>query len=95
MSVSKEMAYKKAKAALEKAQKNYDKAYEAWQNELDLIVLKPIHVRNISRKEAVMLAGILNSDDCFKKIMEMGALPEQLMKTSKGENIQNESSKFN
>lgn len=94
MSMSKEAAFKKAKAALERAQKNYDKAYAAWQDELDLIVLKPIHIRNISRKEAVMLAGILNSDECFKKIMEMGALPEQLNNTRK-EEIHNEISKLN
>jgi len=80
MGMSKEEAYLQAKAALEKAKKRYDKAYAAWQEELDSIVLRPMHVRNLSRKEAQQLSKLISDDDAFKKIMEMGLLPDQLGK---------------
>ena len=35
MSISKEEALKRAKAALDRAQEKYDKAYAAWQDEID------------------------------------------------------------
>ena len=75
MSLSKEAAYKKAKEALEKAQRAYDKAYAAWQDELDVMILKPIHERTLSRNEAVKLAKLLDSDELFEQIMKMGELP--------------------
>ena len=46
MSMSKEDAFRRAEAALKKAQEKYDKAWAAWQEELDGIVLKPMHIRN-------------------------------------------------
>ena len=80
MSVSKEQNFLKAKASLERAQKQYDKAYAAWQEELDGIVLKPMHLRSMSRKEAMVLARVLSDDEVFKRVMEMGLLPDTLQK---------------
>ena len=80
MSMSKEDAFRRAETALKKAQDKYDKAYAAWQEELDGIVLKPMHVRNLSRKQAIQLARAISDDTIFKKIMEMGLLPETLKK---------------
>ena len=80
MSMSKEDAFRRAETALKKAQEKYDKAYAAWQDELDGIVLKPMHIRNLSRKQAVQLARAISDDTIFKKIMEMGLLPETLKK---------------
>ena len=80
MSVSKEHNFLKAKASLERAQKQYDKAYAAWQEELDGIVLRPMHLRSMSRKEAMVLARVLSDDEVFKRVMEMGLLPDTLQK---------------
>ena len=80
MSVSKEQNFLKAKASLERAQKQYDKAYAAWQEELDGIVLRPMHLRSMSRKEAMVLARVLSDDEVFKRVMEMGLLPDTLQK---------------
>ena len=80
MSMSKEDAFRRAETALKKAQDKYDKAYAAWQEELDGIVLKPMHIRNLSRKQAIQLARAISDDTIFKKIMEMGLLPETLKK---------------
>ena len=80
MSVSKEQNFLKAKASLERAQKQYDKAYAAWQEELDGIVLRPMHLRSMSRKEAMVLARVLSDDEVFKHVMEMGLLPDTLQK---------------
>ena len=85
MSVSKEEAMKKAKAALDRAQKKYEKALSAWQDEVDTIVLKPMHIRSISRKEAVQLARAIENDECFRKIMAMGLLPESLQQNTERE----------
>ena len=63
MSVSKEANFLKAKSNLEKAQKQYDKAYAAWQEELDGIVLRPMHLRQMSRKQAQILARVLTDDE--------------------------------
>lgn len=90
MSMSKEDAFRRAETALKKAQDKYDKAYAAWQEELDGIVLKPMHVRNLSRKQAIQLARAISDDTIFKKIMEMGLLPETLKKredNQKNENV--------
>lgn len=76
MSLSKEEAFLQAKVALERAQRKYDKALEAWQDEVDGIVLKPMHVRNLSRKQAIQLAKAIQDDTIFNKIMEMGLMPE-------------------
>lgn len=80
MSLSKEEAYLQAKSALEKAQKKYDKALEAWQDEIDGIVLKPMRTRNLSRKQAVLLARAIGDDTIFDKIMEMGLMPDIIQK---------------
>ena len=80
MSMSKEDAFRRAEVALKKAQEKYDKAWAAWQDELDGIVLKPMHIRNLSRKEAIQLARAISDDTIFKKIMEWGLLPETLKK---------------
>ena len=80
MSVSKEQNFLKAKASLERAQKQYDKAYASWQEELDGIVLRPMHLRSMSRKEAMVLARVLSDDEVFKRVMEMGLLPDTLQK---------------
>ena len=80
MSMSKEDAFRRAEVALKKAQEKYDKAWAAWQEELDGIVLKPMHIRNLSRKEAIQLARAISDDTIFKKIMEWGLLPETLKK---------------
>ena len=80
MSMSKEQAFRNAEAALKRAQAKYDKAWSAWQDELDGIVLKPMHIRNLTRKQAVQLARAISDDTIFAKIMEMGLLPEQLQK---------------
>ena len=90
MSMSKEDAFRRAETALKKAQDKYDKAYAAWQEELDGIVLKPMHIRNLSRKQAIQLARAISDDTIFKKIMEMGLLPETLKKredNQKNENV--------
>ena len=90
MSMSKEDAFRRAEAALKKAQEKYDKAWAAWQDELDGIVLKPMHIRNLSRKEAIQLARAISDDTIFKKIMELGLLPETLKKredNQKNENV--------
>ena len=80
MGMSKEEAFVKARAALERAQRRYDKAYAAWQDEIDGIVLKPMHVRNLSRKQAIQLAKAISDDTIFTKIMELGLLPDTLKK---------------
>ncbi len=80
MGMSKEEAFVKARAALERAQRRYDKAYAAWQDEVDGIVLKPMHVRNLSRKQAIQLAKAISDDTIFAKIMELGLLPDTLKK---------------
>ena len=90
MSMSKEDAFRRAEVALKKAQDKYDKAWAAWQEELDGIVLKPMHIRNLSRKEAIQLARAISDDTIFKKIMEWGLLPETLKKredNQKNENV--------
>ena len=90
MSMSKEDAFRRAEEALKKAQEKYDKAWAAWQEELDGIVLKPMHIRNLSRKEAIQLARAISDDTIFKKIMEWGLLPETLKKredNQKNENV--------
>ncbi len=90
MSMSKEDAFRRAEMALKKAQEKYDKAWAAWQEELDGIVLKPMHIRNLSRKEAIQLARAISDDTIFKKIMEWGLLPETLKKredNQKNENV--------
>lgn len=90
MSMSKEDAFRRAEVALKKAQEKYDKAWAAWQEELDSIVLKPMHIRNLSRKEAIQLARAISDDTIFKKIMEWGLLPETLKKredNQKNENV--------
>ena len=90
MSMSKEDAFRRAEVALKKAQEKYDKAWAAWQEELDGIVLKPMHIRNLSRKEAIQLARAISDDTIFKKIMESGLLPETLKKredNQKNENV--------
>ena len=90
MSMSKEDAFRRAEVALKKAQDKYDKAWAAWQEELDGIVLKPMHIRNLSRKEAIQLARAISDDTVFKKIMEWGLLPETLKKredNQKNENV--------
>ncbi len=90
MSMSKEDAFRRAEVALKKAQEKYDKAWAAWQEELDGIVLKPMHIRNLSRKEAIQLARAISDDTIFKKIMEWGLLPETLKKredNQKNENV--------
>ena len=90
MSMSKEDAFRRPEAALKKAQEKYDKAWAAWQDELDGIVLKPMHIRNLSRKEAIQLARAISDDTIFKKIMEWGLLPETLKKredNQKNENV--------
>ncbi len=80
MSMSKEESFRRAEKALKKAQEKYDKAWSAWQDELDGIVLKPMHVRNLSRKQAVQLARAIADDTIFNKIMELGLLPDTLKK---------------
>jgi hypothetical protein len=80
MSMSKEDAFRKAEAALKKAQEKYDKAYAVWQEEVDSIVLRPMHIRNLSRKQAVQLAKAISDDTIFAKIMELGLLPSTLQK---------------
>ncbi len=80
MGMSKEEAFVKARSALERAQRRYDKAYAAWQDEIDGIVLKPMHVRNLSRKQAIQLAKAISDDTIFAKIMELGLLPDTLKK---------------
>ena len=75
MSMSKEDALKRAKQALEKAQEKYDKAYAAWQDEMDEILLKPAHARSMTRKQVIALARAIENEDSFKKIMEMGMIP--------------------
>lgn len=90
MSMSKEDAFRRAEVALKKAQEKYDKAWAAWQEELDGIVLKPMHIRNLSRKEAIQLARAISDDTIFKKIMEWGLLPDTLKKredNQKNENV--------
>ena len=90
MSMSKEDAFRRAEVALKKAQEKYDKAWATWQEELDGIVLKPMHIRNLSRKEAIQLARAISDDTIFKKIMEWGLLPETLKKredNQKNENV--------
>ena len=90
MSMSKEDAFRRAETALKKAQDKYEKASAAWQAELDGLVLKPMHVRNLSRKQAIQLARAISDDTIFKKIMEMGLLPETLKKredNQKNENV--------
>lgn len=90
MSMSKEDAFRRAETALKKAQEKYDKAWAAWQEELDGIVLKPMHIRNLSRKEAIQLARAISDDTIFKKIMEWGLLPDTLKKredNQKNENV--------
>ena len=82
MSLSKEDAMIKAKKALERAQDKYDKALAAYQDEMDLILLKPAHARVLSRKEVVALARAIENDECFSRIMAMGALPERLVKNN-------------
>ena len=89
MSMSKEDAFRRAETALKKAQDKYDKAYAAWQEELDGIVLKPMHVRNLSRKQAIQLARAISDDTIFKKIMEMGLLPETLKKREDNQRNEN------
>ncbi len=75
MSMSKEDALKRAKQALEKAQEKYDKAYAAWQDEMDEILLKPTHARSMTRKQVIALARAIENEDSFKKIMELGMIP--------------------
>ena len=90
MRMSKEDAFRRAEVALKKAQEKYDKAWAAWQEELDGIVLKPMHIRNLSRKEAIQLARAISDDTIFKKIMDWGLLPETLKKredNQKNENV--------
>ena len=90
MSMSKEESFRRAETALKRAQEKYDKAWEAWRDELDGIVLKPMHIRNLSRKEAIQLARAISDDTIFKKIMEWGLLPETLKKREddqKNENV--------
>ena len=89
MSMSKEDAFRRAEAALKKAQEKYDKAWAAWQDELDGIVLKPMHIRNLSRKEAIQLARAISDDTIFKKIMEWGLLPETLKKREENQKNEN------
>ena len=80
MSVSKEDALKRAKKALDKAQQRYDEALVQWQDELDMILLKPAHARVMSRKQAVAIARAIENEDSFKKIIELGMLPQGLGK---------------
>jgi len=87
MSISKEDAMKKAKAALDRAQKKYDKALSDWQDEMDTILLKPTHARTLSRKQVVALARAIENDECFEKIMSMGMLPPALSNHSEEERI--------
>ena len=75
MNMSKEEALKRAKASLDRAQEKYDKAYAAWQDEIDMILLKPAHTRVLTRKQAIALARAIENEDSFKKIMEMGGGP--------------------
>ena len=76
MSTSKENSFRRAKQALERAQKNYDKARAEWQEEVDSIVLNPVHQRTMSRKEANQLARAISDEAVFRKILEMGLLTE-------------------
>lgn len=87
MSLSKEDAMKKAKIALERAQKKYDKALAAWQDEMDTILLRPTHARTLSRKQVVALARAIENDECFEKIMAMGMLPPALNNNHEEERI--------
>lgn len=93
MSLSKEEIMLSAKKALQKAQEKYDKAFAEWQDEVNQIVLKPIHTRSLSRKQAIKLAKILESDECFEQIMKMGLLPTQ--STNEREELKSESIKVN
>lgn len=87
MSLSKEEAMKKAKIALDRAQKKYDKALSDWQDEMDTILLKPTHARTLSRKQVVALARAIENDECFEKIMAMGMLPPALNNNHEEERI--------
>ena len=80
MSISKEDALNRAMKALEKAQQRYDEALMQWQDELDTILLKPVHARVISRKQAIALARAIENEECFEQIMELGMLPTGLNK---------------
>ena len=86
MNMSKEEALKRAKASLDRAQERYDKAYAAWQDEIDMILLKPAHTRVLTRKQAIALARAIENEDSFKKIMEMGMIPVMNSKEHKNNN---------
>jgi len=87
LSLSKEDAMKKAKVALDRAQKKYDKALADWQDEMDMILLKPTHARTLSRKQVVALAKAIENDECFEKIVAMGMLPPALNNNHEEEKI--------
>ena len=64
--------------AFERAKAQYEKARKAWQDDVDAIILKPVHVRSISRDEATKLARAIEDDTAFALIMEMDLLPRGL-----------------
>lgn len=75
---SREETLEKSRLAFEAAKRRMEKAQKAWQDEIDAIILRPVHTRSISRAEAVKLAKAIENDNCFKKIMDMGMVPEQI-----------------
>ena len=86
---NREEALEKSRVAFEAAKKKLEKAQKSWQDEVDSIVLRPVHIRNISREEAVKLAKAIEKEDSFQKIMKLGLLPEQIMKPEKQEGEEN------
>lgn len=82
---SKEEKLERSLIAFERAKAQYEKARKAYQDDVDAIILKPVHVREISRGEAVKLARAIEDDTAFALIMEMGLLPEALQNTEEGE----------
>ena len=75
MSITKEEALHRAKEALDRAQRKYDKAFADWQDEVDGILLKPAHARVLTRKQVIALARAIENEDSFRKIMELGGGP--------------------
>ena len=71
-----EKAFLDAQASLEAAQRKFDKAQQEWQNEIDAIVLDPIHKKRITRKEAHQLAKAIADNNLFGKLLELGYLTD-------------------
>ena len=71
-----EKAFLDAKDALELAQHKFEKAQQDWQDEIDAIILNPIHKKRISRKEAHQLAKAISDNNLFGKLLELGYLTD-------------------